>query len=135
MTPGGDTSQCLSFEIEVEPEGQLLAIAFVADAESGETITIIFCPQAREICLGVTSVGRGTSVIGERKGPHPNQKRDSSSTKIISEFPDLRTNGPRHLRIIVSRKLRPISELEEKRMVSSLLISSVSSVSVTSKLP
>ena len=55
----------------MELAAKLLTVSFVADGEDGQRITIVFYPDDHEIYLGTTLIGRGTSVIGGRKGPPP----------------------------------------------------------------
>jgi hypothetical protein len=84
----GYFTECSQSGIKVEQEAKLLTVSFSVDAETGERITIVFYPDDHEIYLGTTLIGRGTSVIGGRRGPPPEpaQVRD---TRNLREGNDL----------------------------------------------
>ena len=68
--------------VSVAPEEKLLTVSFVADAETGEKITIIFYPEDHEIYLGTTLIGRNTGVIGGRMGPAPELTQLGDTSKL-----------------------------------------------------
>ena len=78
----GYFSECPQSGINVEPVEKLPTVSFVADAETGERITIVFYPNDHEIYLGTTLIGRGTSVIGGRMGPPPELTQLGDTKKL-----------------------------------------------------
>ena len=56
---------------------------FVGDDEAGNQIEIIFYPEDDTIHRGTTLIGRGTNVIGGRRGPPPEVKLGD-----LAKFPE-----------------------------------------------
>jgi len=77
----GYFTECPQSGIGVEP-GELFTVSFVADAETGEKITIVFYPHDHAIYLGTTLIGRGTSVTGGRIGPPPEPTQLEDTNKL-----------------------------------------------------
>ena len=59
-----------------------VTVSLVADAETGEKTTVVFCPQEHGIYTGNTLTGRGTSVIGGREEPPPDPAQFSNAVKL-----------------------------------------------------
>jgi hypothetical protein len=78
----GYFTACPQSGVKVEPVETPHTISFAADAESGERITIVFYPLHHAVYLGTTLIGRGTSVIGGRKGPRPEQTGINSTEEL-----------------------------------------------------
>ena len=74
--------------MKVEPTPKLLTVSFIADDATGQKITIVFYPNDHQIYLGTTLIGRGTSVIGGRKGPLP-ETTEFGDTRKLREGNDL----------------------------------------------
>lgn len=73
---------CSQSRVNVAPEEKLLAVSFVADAEPGEGIAIVFYPDNHETYLGTALIGRGTSVIDGRMGPAPEPTQFGDTSKL-----------------------------------------------------
>jgi len=70
----------------MEPVEKLSTVSFGADAEIGEKTTVILrYPNDHESYLGTTLLGRGTSVIGRRRGPPPEEDRASEAEILKKE--------------------------------------------------
>ena len=67
----GYFTECPQSGLKTESTAKVSTVSFVADDETGQTTTTRFYPDDHEIYLGTTLIGRGTSVIGGRKGPSP----------------------------------------------------------------
>lgn len=78
----GYFSECPESGINIEPVETLTTVSFDADTETGEKITIVFYPDDHEIYLGATLIGRGTSVIGGRRGPSPKLAQLGDTEKL-----------------------------------------------------
>ena len=78
----GNFTECPQSGINVEPVNSLLTVSFVADAETGERIAVVFYPEDHEVYLGITLIGRGTSVIGGREGPPPESTQLGDTEKL-----------------------------------------------------
>jgi hypothetical protein len=68
--------------MKMEPVVKLSTASFVADEGPGQRITIVFYPDDHEIYLGTTLIGRGTSVIGGRKGPPPDPTQFGNTDQL-----------------------------------------------------
>ena len=84
----GYFTECPQSGLKVEPTAKLCTVSFVANDETGQTIMIHFYPNDHEIYLGTTLLGRGTSVIGGRKGPSP-EITELHNTRELREGNDL----------------------------------------------
>ena len=65
----GYFTECSQSGLKVELTPNLFSVSFVPDDETGQKINIVFFPDDHEIHLEATLIGRGTGVIGGRKGP------------------------------------------------------------------
>ena len=106
---------CPQSGVNVAPEEKLLTVSFVADAENGEEITIVFYPDDHEIYLGTTLIGRGTSVIGGRMGPAPEltQLGDTSKLRKGNDFV-VKTYWPEESRTSEAEIIKKATEYGEK---------------------
>jgi len=84
----GYFTECSQSGLKVEPIDKLLTASFVADKGTDQKIKIVFYPNDHAIYLGTTLVGRGTSVIGGRKGPSP-ETTELGDTGKLREGNDL----------------------------------------------
>jgi hypothetical protein len=85
----GYFTECPQSGMKVVPQKKLYPVSFDADdSRTGQRITITFYPEDDEIYLGTTLIGRGTSVIGGRRGPPP-ESAVFGDTKILRGGNDL----------------------------------------------
>ena len=67
-----------------------LTVDFVGDGEAdGEKVRIVLYPFSHEIHLGVTLLGRGTSVIGGRKWPPHDLEKNTIEANELRDGNDL----------------------------------------------
>ena len=111
----GDFTKCPQSGVRVEQVADPFTVSFVVDAETGERITIVFYPLDHEIYLGITLIGRGTSVVGGRIGPPPEPTQFGNTSKI-REGNDLvvKTYWPEESRTSEVEILRKAKEYGEK---------------------
>ena len=84
----GHFTECPQSGLKTESTAKLPTASFVADDETGQKITTHFYPSAHEIYLGTTLLGRGTNVIGGRKGPSL-EITEIPSTEALREGNDI----------------------------------------------
>jgi len=84
----GYFTECSHSGLKVEPGAKLFTVSFVADEQTGQTITIFFYPDDHEIYLGTTLIGRSTGIIGARIGPPPDST-ELGDTRKLREGNDL----------------------------------------------
>ena len=78
----GYFTECSQSGLKVEPIDKLLTVSFVADEGTGQKTKVIFYPNNHNIYLGTTLIGRGTSVIGGRRGPPPETTKIGDMRKL-----------------------------------------------------
>lgn len=78
----GYFTECPYSGLKVEPGEKLSTVSFVTNTETDEEITIVFYPDDHEIYLGTTLIGRGTSLIGGRRGPSPETTELVDTSKL-----------------------------------------------------
>ena len=66
----------------MEMKNEVSTASFVAAGPTGQEREIIFYPDADNIHLGTSLVGRGTSVIGGRTGPAPDDTQLHDRKKL-----------------------------------------------------
>ena len=90
----------------MEPVDKLPTASLVADAETGERTTTVCYPHDHRIYPGTALLGRGTSVIGGRRGPLPelgqlgNAEKLREGNGLVAEtyWPESRTSEAKILR-------------------------------------
>ena len=115
----GYFTKCPQSGVGTEQVNDPPTYSFIVDTETGERITIVFYPLDHEIYLGITLIGRGTSVVGGRIGPPPEPTQFGDTSKI-REGNDLvvKTYWPEESRTSEVEILRKAKEYG-KRLISS----------------
>jgi hypothetical protein len=74
--------------MKVEPGAISFTVSSVVDEEAGQRIVIVLYPNNHEIYLGMTLIGRGTSVIGGREGlpPVPTQLGYTGNLRVGNDL-------------------------------------------------
>ena len=81
-TKWGYFTECPHSGLRVEQKAKLFTASFVADEQAGKNVAVVFYPEDHEIYLGTTLIGRGTSVIGGRRGPPPDPTVLNDTSKL-----------------------------------------------------
>ena len=57
-------------KVKMEMANGVLKAPFIVARRTGQETQIVFHPDADDIYLGITSIGRGTSQLEDREGRH-----------------------------------------------------------------
>ena len=84
----GYFTECPQSGMKVKPGAMSFTVSSVVDEETSQRIMVVLYPNDHEIYLGMTLIGRGTSVIGGREGlpPVPTQLGYTSNPRTGNDL-------------------------------------------------